>query len=303
MGLRFRKSFKIAPGVRVNLGKKSLGMSLGKRGAHVSFNTRGRKAATVGIPGTGLSYTKTLSSGKTNRSSRVIQSKQISNNSSTYRKKGLKFWQAILLIIFYPIGICYFLIWFNLRLIKSCEKPKIIYDVVPRIIPGNLTHLCLNDSRLQHLSQNLSTYIRTMVKQTDDCINLIKSTNNPDVFFSRLNFLLDLFLALSAYDEYFIGSNPTSEYYKMMNNLENTVNEFIDRSFSKKLDDISVLKTAKAKRNNLIKYGAEMLAAFDNPHSFWSGREGQPHYTDLLLTPYNYEKLIKLIESFDYMTF
>lgn len=59
MGFRFRKSFKIAPGVRVNVGKKSVGISAGVKGARVSVNSSGRKTTTVGLPGTGLSYSKT----------------------------------------------------------------------------------------------------------------------------------------------------------------------------------------------------------------------------------------------------
>ena len=42
MGFRFRKSFKIAPGVRVNIGKKSVGISAGVKGARVSVNSNGR---------------------------------------------------------------------------------------------------------------------------------------------------------------------------------------------------------------------------------------------------------------------
>lgn len=56
MGLRVRKSIKIAPGVRVNLGKKSAGISFGTKGARYSINSSGRRTATVGIPGTGISY-------------------------------------------------------------------------------------------------------------------------------------------------------------------------------------------------------------------------------------------------------
>lgn len=59
MGFRFRKSFKIAPGVRVNLGKKSVGISAGVKGARVSVNSSGRVTKSVGIPGTGISYVKT----------------------------------------------------------------------------------------------------------------------------------------------------------------------------------------------------------------------------------------------------
>lgn len=56
MGFRFRKSIKIAPGVRLNLGKKSVGISAGVKGARVSVNSSGRVTKSVGIPGTGISY-------------------------------------------------------------------------------------------------------------------------------------------------------------------------------------------------------------------------------------------------------
>ncbi|MDR3598539.1 DUF4236 domain-containing protein [Clostridium sp.] len=57
MGFRMRKSFKIAPGVRVNLGTRSAGISVGGKGFRYSVNSRTGARATVGIPGTGISYT------------------------------------------------------------------------------------------------------------------------------------------------------------------------------------------------------------------------------------------------------
>ena len=56
MGFRFRKSVKIAPGVKMNFGKKGVGMSFGRKGARFTVNSSGRATASVGIPGTGLSY-------------------------------------------------------------------------------------------------------------------------------------------------------------------------------------------------------------------------------------------------------
>lgn len=56
MGLRFRKSIKIAPGVRLNVSSKSTGLSIGGNGLRYSINSRGRSTTTVGLPGTGLSY-------------------------------------------------------------------------------------------------------------------------------------------------------------------------------------------------------------------------------------------------------
>lgn len=58
MGFRFRRTLKIAPGVKLNLSKSGPSLSLGPRGAKYTTGPRGDRA-TVGIPGTGLSYTST----------------------------------------------------------------------------------------------------------------------------------------------------------------------------------------------------------------------------------------------------
>jgi hypothetical protein len=61
LGLRFRKSFKIAPGIRMNVSNKSAGISFGGKGLRYSINSSGRKTSSVGIPGTGVSYVSTKS--------------------------------------------------------------------------------------------------------------------------------------------------------------------------------------------------------------------------------------------------
>ena len=55
MGFRFRRSVRIAPGVRLNFGKRGTSLSLGGRGARVTYGPRGT-TTTFGLPGTGLSY-------------------------------------------------------------------------------------------------------------------------------------------------------------------------------------------------------------------------------------------------------
>lgn len=54
MGWRFRKSIKIAPGIKINIGKKGISsLSVGPRGAHINVGKNGTNLST-GIPGTGL---------------------------------------------------------------------------------------------------------------------------------------------------------------------------------------------------------------------------------------------------------
>lgn len=60
--MRFRKRVRIAPGVSLNVGKKSVGVRVGGRGYGVSSNTKTGTRATVGLPGTGVSYSKKVGS-------------------------------------------------------------------------------------------------------------------------------------------------------------------------------------------------------------------------------------------------
>ena len=59
MGLRFRRSISVAPGVKLNVNKKSVGASVGTRGARLTGNSKGQRTTSVGLPGTGLSYRST----------------------------------------------------------------------------------------------------------------------------------------------------------------------------------------------------------------------------------------------------
>lgn len=56
MSLRFRQTFTLFPGVRLNIGKRGISASIGVPGATVNVGKKGVRA-TVGLPGTGLSYT------------------------------------------------------------------------------------------------------------------------------------------------------------------------------------------------------------------------------------------------------
>ncbi len=60
MGLRFRRSIRVLPGIRINLSRSGLSTSVGVRGAHVTVG-HGKVRETVGVPGSGVSYTTTQS--------------------------------------------------------------------------------------------------------------------------------------------------------------------------------------------------------------------------------------------------
>ena len=87
MGVRFRKSIKVLPGVRLNISKSGISTSVGKRGATVNFSKRGTRA-TVGIPGTGISYSTMV--GKKRSSSQNSSSKSIrASRNAVMKEYGL----------------------------------------------------------------------------------------------------------------------------------------------------------------------------------------------------------------------
>lgn len=69
MGLQWRKRVRLGGGSNLNLSLKSLGLSFGGHGARLGFNSRRGARASVGIPGTGLSYSAKLFGGRRRRSS------------------------------------------------------------------------------------------------------------------------------------------------------------------------------------------------------------------------------------------
>lgn len=81
MGFKFRKQVKIAPGVKLNINKNSASVSIGPKGLKQTYSTTGKKTTTVGIPGTGLSYSTTESIKKPNESK---PSEDQSTSSETY---------------------------------------------------------------------------------------------------------------------------------------------------------------------------------------------------------------------------
>lgn len=59
MPIRFRRSFKIFPGVKVNVSKGGVSVSVGKPGATLNFSKHGVRQ-TIGLPGSGVSQTSYL---------------------------------------------------------------------------------------------------------------------------------------------------------------------------------------------------------------------------------------------------
>lgn len=70
MAFRIRKSFKVAPGIRLNVSKSGISTSLGGKVTTVNLSKRGTKV-TSSIPGTGISTSKLYGGSKAAKSSYI----------------------------------------------------------------------------------------------------------------------------------------------------------------------------------------------------------------------------------------
>lgn len=101
MGLRFRKSFKIAPGVRASIGKKSVGINVGGKLGGLSVNSKTGTRARVSAPGTGVSY-----STKVGGSGSSVRKSSSGKSGSAGRKPGCLVWAVAVALLLGLVGNC-----------------------------------------------------------------------------------------------------------------------------------------------------------------------------------------------------
>ena len=95
MGLNFRKSISLGKGLKLNLSKSGPSVSFGKSGFRQSVNLKGQARTTVGIPGTGIYYTKNTNvknvvSGLTGKVNDAKNKKAADSKTAAKAPKGAK---------------------------------------------------------------------------------------------------------------------------------------------------------------------------------------------------------------------
>ena len=140
--------------------------------------------------------------------------------------------------------------------------------------------------------------VNQLLKKSQECVQIINKTTQPDVFFRRLCFLLHFLLELKKYEKYkiFKGSTPTGDYNAILDNIEKTVDDFIERSYAQAKEKSSTYKTDKSRQKSLNDFAIKLLCAFENPHQF-NDVIGATRYDGVLFTERNYEKVKTIVLS------
>ena len=94
MGFRFQHRIGIVPGLRLNISKSGASLSIGERGAHLTIGRTPR--VTVGLPGSGLSYTETMPRGRSRSAGGLARFIGRAIGLLIGAAIGLSFWAAVI---------------------------------------------------------------------------------------------------------------------------------------------------------------------------------------------------------------
>lgn len=90
----------------------------------------------------------------------------------------------------------------------------------------------------------------------NDSANLVENTTTPDVFFSRLDLLIEKSKHLVVLEEYitFSGASPTDAYNEALHDRNEAIRLFLIRYFSETFDKAESMKTEKGRNGKYQKF-------------------------------------------------
>lgn len=86
MPVRIRKSFNLFPGVKVNMSKGGMSITVGRKGFHLNFSKRGVRQ-TVGLPGSGISESSYIFKNKADEEKKEAEKEEHSTEEVEERPK------------------------------------------------------------------------------------------------------------------------------------------------------------------------------------------------------------------------
>lgn len=136
---------------------------------------------------------------------------------------------------------------------KSNAKKEYLLRWQKLLMPDSQDKLMMTEQQLKSITiQQAENTLRII----QDCVKLVDNTTNPDVFFMRLNLLVEKSKYLVSLEEYvtFSGASPTEALNEVVQNYYEAVNQFLIRYFSETFDKAEAMKTEKGRINKYQKF-------------------------------------------------
>lgn len=238
MGLRFRKSIKIGKGYKLNLGKKSVGASIGNRGGGISFNSKSGVHVRASIPGTGISFTQKIGKKRNRRKN--------GKNNHTFVK--------ILTVVIMALALSYLL---------PILIPVFIIALVGIFI------FSYRSVKKEYAENDLMEFRETVLRKIEimnDCVALVNDSCNFSTVSSRYNLLITTLSDLAVFtdeDLRAVGVEPSKPFRETLSEVQKKKDTIFNQAIKRAYDDTVVkaaeLKTEKGRRARLDKFKEEVL--------------------------------------------
>lgn len=139
------------------------------------------------------------------------------------------------------------------------QELLLLQRIVMKDSPDEL--VCTKKQLLEMARQNAENSLRI----TQDCINILQTTANPDVFFERLQIFTSHCRTLVSLEKYisFSGAAPTEVYDTLIREKQEVIKDFLIRYLCKVNDKADSLKTAKGKLNQYQKFYDSLKPYFE----------------------------------------
>lgn len=264
MGFRYRKSIKIAPGVKLNVGKKSVGVSVGNKYGGISVNSKTGASTRVSVPGTGISYTEKISQSKNQQIRNNIVYNQNQNQTIVHKQPV----QEVEKISFYTYE--EYIEYSNAQKRPDLENEK-KYNLfnflfpIPSIVAiiffgllfafsktteGNMTFglwivcmiiacvfivlpldIALYFSDMSSRKDKRKKWTEKLLRETEILFNFINTTLDEDVFFLAYEKMISIYEELVEYEKcgYFKNNLPSNSLIEIKRNREYFHGKFLER--------------------------------------------------------------------------
>lgn len=113
------------------------------------------------------------------------------------------------------------------------------------VLHSDCSQLSLNLAQLRNASDLI---VDDNLRILNDSLKLIKETSNPEVYFKRIDLIIECYNNLADLEEFYpTGIEPVSKIQNF--NESSLLHDFIQRYWFKTVSDAEKLKTEKAKNN------------------------------------------------------
>lgn len=136
---------------------------------------------------------------------------------------------------------------------KSNAKKEHLLRWQKLLMPDSQDKLIMTEQQLKAATVQQAENDLRIIRDSAD---LVEKTTKPDVFFMRLNLLVEKSKHLVSLEEYitFSGASPTALYNEVVNDYYEAINQFLIRYFSEIFDKAEAMKTEKGRIGKYQKF-------------------------------------------------